>query len=64
MCDELQKMSNKICCLTFIYVIQMLTNETIPCSGLTVSMRHEVTDEQLARSPALRPSGNSELKAM
>ena len=41
----------------------MLTNETVPCSGPTVSTRREVTDEQLARSPALRPSSNSELKA-
>ena len=38
-------------------------NETVPCSGPMVSMRREVTDEQLARSPALRPSSNSELKA-
>jgi len=63
MCDELQKMSNKNCHLTFVYVVQTLTNETVPCSGLTASTHHEVTDEQLVRSPALRPSSNSELKA-
>ena len=56
-------MSDKNCRLTFICVIQTLTNETIPCSGPTVSMCHEVTDEQLAWSPALRPSSKSKLKA-
>ena len=56
-------MSDKYCCLTFVCLVQTLTNKTIPCSGLTASTRCEVTDEQLARSPALRPSSKSELKA-
>ena len=61
-CDELQKKWGEIHQLTFIYVVQVLTNEAIPCSGLTMSM-HNATNEQLVRSPALRPS-NSVLKSM
>lgn len=50
-----QKKPNEISKLTFVYVLQTLMNEAIPCSGTTTSTR-DVTDEQLARSPVLGPS--------